>query len=191
MSVPITKRLISVEEYHKMGEVGILSSQDRMELINGEIIQRMTPIGSPHASGVKRLNKLFSKLLEEKATIGIQDPVTLNNFSEPEPDISILKYKDDFYEEKHPVTEDVYFLIEVSHSTLGYDKESKLPLYASTGIKECWIVDVENRKLEVHKNPKKGTYSLVETFLSSDTVELSEWSIKIPVADLLGKMKTV
>lgn len=191
MSLPvITKRLINVEEYHKMGDAGIITAEDRVELINGEIIT-MSPIGSIHTACVKRLNRLLFNLLSDKVIIGVQDPVVLNHYSEPEPDLSILKYQDDFYEEEHPTATAIYFLIEVSHSTLGYDRAYKLPLYAASGVKECWIVDVENRKVEVHRQPKEGAYSLVETFLVGETIKLSDFKGKIAVAKIFGKKVTM
>ncbi len=185
MSGQVAKRLISVEEYHKMAEVGILKPDDRVELINGEIIT-MSPVGSPHASSVKRITALFFNVLMGKVTIGVQDPIQLSNYSEPEPDISILKYRPDFYEKNHPAAVDIYWVIEVAHSTLGYDRDYKVPFYAASDVQECWVVDVENKVLEVYRELSKGKYQSKEIYKSGDVVKLSHFDFEVSVSKIVG-----
>ncbi|MCB1920590.1 MAG: Uma2 family endonuclease [Candidatus Competibacteraceae bacterium] len=147
----------TVAEYHRMAEVGLLNEDSRVELIDGEIIE-IAPIGSPHGGHVKRCIRLFSKVVDDKAIIAAQDPVVLGNYEEPEPDIALLRWRDDDYEQMHPRPEDVLLLIEVSDSTLRYDRDVKVPLYAKNGIPEVWLLDIQNRQLEIYREPSNGAY---------------------------------
>ena len=148
---------ITTDEYYRMAEVGIFKADDRVELIEGEIFD-MSPIGEDHASVVKRLNSIFMQCVGMKAIVSVQDPIHLNARSEPQPDIALLHYRDDFYRQAHPRAEDIILLIEVSDSTLRYDTEVKLPLYAHHEIPEVWIVDLEHQRLEVFRRPDAGVY---------------------------------
>jgi len=177
MVVEVTKRLVNVDEYYKMAEVGILKPTDHVELIYGEIYE-MSPIGSKHASVVKSLARLFNKLFENEYTIGIQDPVRLNQESEPEPDISILKYRDDYYANAHPVPNDILAIIEVADSTIKYDKKVKAPLYAYHSIPVYWIIDIENGVIEVLTNPIGDKYDDKKVYHSGDELILIEKKIE-------------
>ena len=166
MSTPIAERELlnsqprhrwTVAEYHRMAEVGLLNEDSRVELIEGELIE-MAPIGSPHGGNVKRFIRLFSKVIGDKAIIAAQDPVVLSGYSEPEPDIALLRWRADDYEQSHPHPEDVLLLIEVSDSTLRYDRDVKIPLYAKNGIPEVWLLDIQNRQLEIYREPINGVY---------------------------------
>ncbi|MCX7111050.1 MAG: Uma2 family endonuclease [Proteobacteria bacterium] len=148
---------ITVDEYYRMAEAGIFKEEDRVELIEGEIID-MSPIGIDHAYVVKRLNSIFMQSVGMKAIVSVQDPIHLNPRSEPQPDIALLRYREDFYRLAHPIPEDIILLVEVSDTTLRYDKEIKLPLYARHGIPEVWIVDLEHGRLEVYRNPMEDNY---------------------------------
>jgi Uma2 family endonuclease len=147
----------TVAEYHRMGEVGLLNEDSRVELIDGEIVE-MAPIGSAHGGNVKRFIRLFSKVIGNKAIIAAQDPVVLSGYAEPQPDISILRWRADDYEQSNPHPEDVLLLIEVADSTLRYDRDVKIPLYAKNGIPEVWLLDIPNRKLEIYREPINGEY---------------------------------
>ena len=147
----------TVAEYHRMGEVGLLNEDSRVELIDGEIVE-MAPIGSSHGGNVKRFIRLFSKVIGDKAIIAAQDPVVLSGYSEPEPDIALLRWRADDYVQSHPHPEDVLLLIEVSDSTLRYDHDVKIPLYAKNGIPEVWLLDIPNRQLEIYREPANGKY---------------------------------
>ena len=146
MTSYLQRKLFSVAEYYQLAQVGILKDTDRVELINGEIIT-MSPINSPHGGMVNRLTRLFFKLLNDQVTITVQNPITLDNYSEPEPDLVIAKFDEDDYEKKHPQPADILLVIEVADSTLEKDRSTKCPLYAKTGIEEYWIVDLVNKKM--------------------------------------------
>lgn len=160
--IPRTKRLFTVDEYQVMLRSGILTEDDRVELIAGEIL-KMAPIGSRHTSCVKRLNELLVSRLLGRVTVGVQDPIDLGDYSEPQPDISVLRRREDFYTEAHARPEDVLLLIEVADSSLAYDRNLKLPLYAEYGIPEVWLVDLDRSLIEVHRTPDSNGYQAVRT----------------------------
>jgi Uma2 family endonuclease len=135
------KHRLTRDEYYRMAETGILAPDARVELVEGEIID-MAPIGSPHAARVSRLAKIFTLALAERAIVNVQNPLVLNEYSEPEPDITVLRYREDFYAGGHPRPEDVLLVIEVADTSLQYDRDVKLPLYAAHGIPEYWLVDL-------------------------------------------------
>jgi Uma2 family endonuclease len=165
---PCTRYLFSVDEYHRLSEVGLFTEDDPVELLNGEIII-MSPIGIKHASMVNRLNRLLNRLFRDRTIISIQNPLALAPMSEPEPDLMLLKPREDCYAEQHPRPEDVLLLIEVSDTTLGYDQEKKIPAYASAGISEVWLIDVQAQTLTSYTQPQpSGSYAKL-TQLISDT----------------------
>ena len=148
---------LTVDQYYRMAEAGILKEDDRVELIEGEIID-MPPIGIDHAYFVNRLTSLFIQSVGLQANVSSQNPIRLNSRSDPQPDIALLRYRDDFYRHAHPRPEDMILLVEVSDTTLRYDTEVKLPLYARHEIPEVWIVDLEHQRLEVFRRPEEGVY---------------------------------
>lgn len=178
MATHIQRRLFSVAEYHKMGEVGILPERG-VELINGEIVE-MSPIGSKHAKTVKKLNKILGVLLGDEAIISIQDPIIANDLSEPEPDVAVLKFRSDFYENELPHGSDVLLLIEVSDTTLAFDKNVKLPLYATSGIPECWLLDLQKKQIQAFWQPEGNAY-LFQELVQLDEVIASKF-IKLELA---------
>ena len=172
MTVEVSKRTFNVEEYYQMVKAGILKEDDRVELINGEIVT-MSPIGSRHAGCVKQLNALLSSQLQESAIISVQDPIQVDDYSEPEPDLAILKPRPDFYAERHPLPADVQVVIEVADTTLTYDRAVKLPLYAKAGISEVWIINLSENTVEIHTIPQTGIYRKVEFFKAGDCLTSS------------------
>jgi len=160
----------SVEAYHKMAETGVLKPTDRVELIEGKIIT-MSPMKSPHAACVRRLGDILRHILGTKVIISEEKAITLGTHSEPEPDITIANYKEDYYEEAHPQPKDILVLIEVSLTTQKYDRETKLPLYASYGISETWIVDLKEKLIEVYEKPEGDKYTSKKTFKQTDIIE--------------------
>ena len=186
MTLQIPRRLITVEEYHKMAEVGILSDDDHVELLNGEIIQ-MSPIKSKHAGHVNRIDAFLKQQLGKQAIIAIQNPVQLSEFSEPEPDIAILNYQSDYYITQHPQVVDVIILIQVSLSTEDLDRQVKLPLYAEAGIREYWIVNLNKKHLEVYREPNaaKKDYLDKKIYSKKDEVVLSQFQLTIPISNLI------
>ena len=153
----IHRHRLSVNDYHRMGQAEIFARDARVELINGEIID-MTPIGSEHAGLVKHLNRLFSAAVGERAIVSVQDPITLGQDSEPEPDLALLVPRDDFYVNAHPRAEDVLLIVEVADSSLQLDREIKMPLYARHGIPEVWLINVKDRSITVFQDASQGGY---------------------------------
>ena len=190
---PITERLLrrfSIDEYHKMGEVGILKEDERVELIDG-VITKMSPIGSEHAACVNKLNRLFSTLLPpEDATISVQNPIILDDGAEPEPDIALLKPRDDAYASGHPRPNDVLLIVEVADTSVDDDRTIKLPRYAAAGIPEMWLVNLPDRKIEVYQIPvgaeADAGYKIRVEYRLGETLSPEAFpNVKISVADVL------
>jgi len=182
MATEIVKRLINVDEYYKMAEVGILKAEEPVELIHGEIFQ-MSPIGSRHAAIVDYFAKVMNLLLDGKAIVRIQNPIRIDNNNEPEPDISILNYRSDYYSSAHPGPADVLALFEVAGSSIRFDREVKAPLYASHGIREFWIIDLDTNQIEFFSKPQGDTYTETRIFRPGDEVRV--WEKKFSVKELL------
>ena len=180
---PAPKRF-TTEEYSKMGKAGILPERG-VELIEGEIINTMSPIGSKHLASTNRINRFFTKLLDEAAIVSIQNPVVLNENSEPEADVAILKPRDDFYENKKPEAADTFFIIEVSDSTYQYDVEVKLPMYAKAGIEEAWIINLKKKQIEIYKNVKDSLYRSKDIYLTGEEIKLTAFDKYINASKLL------
>lgn len=169
MAEPL-KRLFTRDEYYALAEAGILKPEDRVELIEGEIY-RMAPIGNPHAGCVNRLVHRFSALTAaDRAVLSPQNPVNLTDISEPQPDIVLLRPREDFYGEGHPRPEDVLLLVEVAESSIGFDRGTKFPLYARCGIAEAWLVDLTRNVLEVHRDPARDGYRKIQRLRSGDQI---------------------
>lgn len=167
MTVEIQKRLFSADEYHQMACTGILSEEDRVELIDGEIVQ-MAPIGRRHSACVNRLNQLFSSRLGTAAIVSIQNPVYLGHHSEPQPDVALLRPRADFYASGHPGPDDVLLLVEVAETSGQFDREVKIPLYANAGIREVWLIDLSDGAILVHRSPTTAGYDRVQTLSSGE-----------------------
>ncbi|MEO1670959.1 MAG: Uma2 family endonuclease, partial [Cyanobacteria bacterium J06631_2] len=146
------KKLFTIDEYHKLVDIGFFTENDRIELIRGEIVE-MAPKRTPHSVCNSILWKRLYELIGRQAEIRVQEPITLPSNSEPEPDVIIARKKDDNYLAAHPTVEDIILVIEISDSTLKYDRETKLSLYAEAGINNYWIVNLVDRNLEVYRNP--------------------------------------
>jgi Uma2 family endonuclease len=151
-----TRRRFSVADYHRMGETGILPPDARVELIEGEVLE-MAPIGPPHAGIVNRLTRMLVRGAGDAALVSAGNPVVLDHWSEPQPDLALLRPGADSLS-RLPRTDDVLLLVEVSDSTLRFDRAVKLPLYARRGVCEVWIVDVRERRVEVHRGLRDGEY---------------------------------
>lgn len=161
MVTQLLKRQFTTQDYHQMVVAGILSEDERVELIQGEIV-KMSPIGVRHASCVNRLLKLFLQSLGDRAIVAVQNPVILNNLSEPQPDVALLKPRDDFYAAGHPQPQDILLLVEVADTTIESDRAIKIPLYASSGITEVWLVDVNEQVIEVFREPTANSYQNIQ-----------------------------
>ena len=179
------KHLTDIAEWHRMGEAGIFPPDSRMELIEGEILH-IAPIGFNHAGHVARLIHALTPRLDNKAIVNAQNPVQLGDLSEPEPDFLLLRPDPDFYTTRHPVAADVLLLVEVSDSTLRFDRSQKLRLYATHNIPEYWIVNLIDNCLEVYRQPQDGEY-LEKTILSkADNLNLCTLpDVRLAVSDIL------
>ena len=162
-------KTFTVEQYERMVEVGILAEDDRVELIEGEIVE-MSPIGSSHAACVNCLTTLLVQKLGRSAIVSVQNPVRLGKRSQPQPDFALLKWRNDFYRQSLPKPGDVLLLIEVSDTTLAFDKQVKAPLYARAGIEELRVVNLQDEEIEVHTRPSGGAYQLVTRLGRGETV---------------------
>lgn len=170
-----THHRFSVDDYEQMISNGILTENDRVELIEGEIIDKM-PVGPIHAAVVKRLNRWASQALAADCIVSVQDPIVMAD-SEPEPDLALLKHRSDFYSQAKPSASDVYLLVEVSDTTLEYDKDVKLPLYARSGVEEYWIVNLNEMLVEVYRGPRSdGSYGDCQKLTVGDTLSLQRFS---------------
>ncbi len=186
MAIQNPKRLISVDEYHQMADDGLFAHDERMELIEGEIVE-MSPIKNPHATGVRRLVALFQQALGRRIIVDPQNPVRLGDWSEPEPDVKLLAWRDDYYAAAAPAAEDVLLLVEVADSSAGYDRRVKAPLYARHGIREYWILDLPGKILEVHRRPGLDGYAEVRRLRRGDSVAPEALpDVVFAVSDLLG-----
>src|SRR5690606_26231594 len=163
MAAQLVPHRFTVQDYHRMAEAGILGEDDRVELLEGEVIE-MPPIGPGHAGGVKRLTNSFLPLqAERKVIISVQDPIHLGEYSEPQPDLALLNPRPDFYARSHPGPEDVLLLVEVMESSATYDREVKVPLYARFGIAETWLLALEPGVIEMYRAPGPEGYHQVRT----------------------------
>ncbi len=156
----VARRALTVDEYHRMADVGILAEDDRVELIEGELIL-MVPIGSGHAGTVITLTHLLIGAVGPRALISVQNPVQLDDRTEPEPDFAVLKPRQDSYRSATPRPDDVLLLIEIADSSLAYDRSVKRPLYARHGITELWIVDLAGGEIEVCRTPVGDDYTSI------------------------------
>jgi Uma2 family endonuclease len=186
MSRQLAKYWITAHEFEQMGHAGILSPDARLELLEGAIYQ-MPPIGSPHAACVKFLSAQLNRLFNGRLIVSIQDPIRLNDFSEPQPDIALLRWRDDFYRHAHPTPDDVLLVIEVADSTVESDRSYKIPLYAQAGIAEAWLVNLPDEQVELFAAPANGVYQTSRVFkrgeeAQSQTIE----DLSVSVSDLLG-----
>lgn len=186
MSVQIARRHFNITEYYRMTEAGILSAGDRVELIDGEVIE-MSPIGSRHAACVDRLNKFLNKLVAEDVIVRVQNPIVLDDYSEPQPDISLLRPHADFYAQEHPTPADVLLVVEVADSSTQFDREIKLLLYAQAMLPEVWLVNLPDDTIERYSQPANGAYQIAQTLKRGEVlISTMILSLNLDVAAILG-----
>jgi Uma2 family endonuclease len=181
MSASLTPHeyLFTVDEYYRMLDAGIFTEDDRVELIEGKIIT-MSPIGSRHAGSVNKLAARLTSQLGSAAVVAVQNPIHLSDQSEPQPDIAVLRPRDDFYSASHPEAADIFLLIEVGDTSTLFDRNVKIPLYLNAGIAEAWLVDLSNNVVQIH------TSSQVTSFAPGQTVQSTVLpDLRIPAADIL------
>ncbi|MGG6295446.1 Uma2 family endonuclease [Leptolyngbya sp. AN02str] len=178
------QRRWTVDEYHRMIAAGILTPRDRVELLDGHIIE-MVPQEPPHASTTSSVGNDFVLLFAGKAWVRQQLPITITPNSEPEPDIAVVKLNDRRYRDRHPVSEEVYLLIEVADSSLTYDRDRKAQVYAKANIPEYWVIDVNQRQVLVFREPQEDTYQVKQVLEMTDSIAPVAFpEITITLADL-------
>ena len=181
-AVTLRKRKFDVDEYHRLGDAGILHEDDRIELIEGELVE-MAPIGGEHATIVSALNMTLARQCDASQLVHVQNPLRLDRTSEPQPDLVLARFVRGSRDV--PNFKDALLVIEVSDSTYNYDRKIKAPLYARAGVPELWIVDCQNRRVEIHADAKGDGYSNIT--IADDSVTLTPRladNIKVRLADL-------
>ena len=174
----------TVAEYYRMASAGMLSADDRVELLGGQVVE-MSPIGNRHAACVDELTEQFARLLADRVRIRIQGPVRLSDISEPEPDVALLERREDMYADGHPRPEHVFLLVEVADASLEKDRTLKLPLYAQAGIREVWIVNLMSDCIEVYHEPEGDAYR------KRRTVPRNEWLSPAAFPDTMLNADTI
>jgi Uma2 family endonuclease len=190
MADGVERRRFTIDEYHRMGEAGILGCDERLELIAGHIVVR-EPIGSHHAGTVDRLNRLWTSLLSERAIVRVQNPLVVpHEASEVQPDIMLLTPRADFYTSSHPTPADVLLLVEVADTSLLLDRRVKMPLYARGGVREAWLCDLAGGRVEVHRDPTAGRYASVRTITGAQPLTLTALpDVELTADRLLGRVR--
>jgi len=185
MPVELLRRLFTVEEYERMAQADILTAAERVELLNGEIVE-MSPIGTHHAACVNRLNKLFSQLVGENALVSVQNPIRLSDRSQPQPDLTLLQPRSDFYATAHPQPQDVLLIVEVADTSADYDRQVKILLYADAAIIEVWLVDLVEQYLEVYRQPSTNGYQQIQLRRNQQIFFQALPDLKISIDNILG-----
>lgn len=175
MTVQILRKKFTVGQYHQMIESGILTDRDRVELLNGEILE-MSPVGRRHAACADRLTELLIVQLVGKAIVRTQNPIRLSDDSEPQPDIAVLRRRDDFYAAGHPQADDIFLVIEVADTTIEFDREIKIPTYAQENIPVVWLVDLNAEVVEVFQEPTSQGYRNRQRFQSDQMLTIPNFS---------------
>jgi Uma2 family endonuclease len=186
VEVAVARRLFTREEYHRMGEVGILKPTDRVELIRGEIVE-MSPIGRRHYAFVNNLTQLLITRLAGRAIVAVQGPIALADDTEPEPDLAVIRHRAVPYKEREAFADDAVLLIEVAETSLAYDRSTKLRLYAEAGIPEYWVVDCVAESVEIHRTPDTGRYRDVSRVGPGGTVSLQAFpDVTLTLAEIFA-----
>lgn len=180
-------RKITVKEYDAMIESGVFDENDQMELLNGAIVEKMTK-GTKHSAATDRIARIFYRHVGEQAFVRNQNPVWLDEFSEPEPDIVLAKPNDDEFENSHPTPEEIYLIVEVSDSTLNYDRNAKGEAYARAGIRQYLVLNVPEKLLEDYRNPSADGFRSKQTYRAGQTFSLVAFpDVSLAVDDFLPK----
>jgi Uma2 family endonuclease len=169
MATEISKKLFTVHDYHRMVDAGILYEGERVELIRGEIIA-MSPIYPPHNGAIHRATQTLVRLVGDRAIVGVQGSIRLDEYSEPQPDLYLLRPRDDFYSSRYAGPADIFLIIEVADSTLKYDQTVKLELYAETGVPEYWISNIQDDMVIAYSEPQGKTYGTIRELKRGETV---------------------
>lgn len=186
MAIQQTPRRFTAAEYHQMIEVGVFDQDERLELIDGEIVQ-MSPIGDRHSACVRRLIALLSRLFADQAIIDAQDPIIADVAYVPQPDVALLRLRTDYYASGTPTAADCLLVIEVADTSAEYDRQIKMPRYARGGVAELWLVDLERDAIVVYRDPVGDSYQHVQVFRRGDSIPLGTMQGPgVPVQAILG-----
>ena len=186
MLTAVKKKLFTVDDYYAMAHAGILGEDDRVELIEGEVIQ-MAPIGSRHQAVVDRLNRLFVSRVGDRAIVRVQGPLRLAPITEPQPDLQLLAPRDDFYAAAHPSQYEALLVVEVADTSLRFDRGQKAAIYARRGVLELWIVDVAGERILVRREPSAAGYGESLTVTRGDSLSPEAFpDVVFRTEDLLG-----
>ena len=186
MAVSPARRLFTVDEYYRMAEAGVFGPEERVELLDGEIIE-LTPPGSRHAACVNLLTNRLAAALAGRAVVSVQNPARLDDLSEPQPDLCVLRMRSDWYREAHPRPDDVLLAIEVADTSLSYDMGRKAPKYAVASIHELWVVDLNGGRINVFRAPTKDRYATEIAVEPGDTITPAAFpDVELDVAEILG-----
>ncbi len=185
MTIAPELRSLSVQDYRRMVEAGILAADERVELIEGQLYL-MAAGGTANSAAVTRIDRVLSQRLAGRALLRFQDPVQLSDFSQPEPDMAIVRIDPLDHEDHHPTPAEIFWLIEVADSTLRRDRDLKVPVYGRSGVQEYWILDVQERRLYVFREPCGAGYGKEEVLSEQDAIApLSFPDCVIPVSEFL------
>lgn len=186
----LTKHRFTTKDYYRMAETGLLKPDARVELLDGEIID-MSPIGPPHGGATKRLNRFFTGVARSRWLVAVQDPVHLDEHSDPQPDLMLLRPAPDDYSTRHPGPKDVLLLIEVADTSLDYDRGKKLPAYGRAGIPEVWIIDLLEQTIEIYRQPHAAGYGSIAVLRAGEKASPQPFpDAEVNVADLFSAAKT-
>jgi Uma2 family endonuclease len=182
-------RLFTAREYQRLADIGVLGEDERVELIEGRIV-RMAPKNVNHAIAASRANRKFNKLTGDQAIVRVQDPILLNDYSEPEPDITLVAPPDERYLDHHPKPKDIFLVLEIAESSLAYDRDEKGPLFARNGIIQFCLLNLQNRELEDYRHPRRDGYRSKQTYSENQSFNLVAFpKITVRVGDLLPPIR--
>lgn len=186
MAVEVSRRRFTADEYQQMAKAGILREGDPFELIDGEVVAKMT-IGPRHNAAVNRLNRRFVSLVGDSAIVQAQGSVRLNLFNEPEPDLALLRPRHDFYATAHPGPSDILLVVEVAQTSIDYDRTVKAELYARLGVVEYWLVDLNVDVVTRHTEPSDDGYRRVEPLPAGASFAPQQLpACRLTTADIFG-----
>jgi Uma2 family endonuclease len=186
VDAPIERWRFTVDEYYRMAEAGVFPPDARVELINGDVL-KMPPIGSHHSGAVDGFDEVVRELLGRRASVSVQGPLRVGLHGGPQPDLLVLRRRDDHYRTANPTAADVLLVVEVSDSTLNHDRHVKGPMYAAAGILDYWIVNLVDGQIEVYRDPSPDGYTSVDVKQRGESVSLLSFpDVSIAVMDILG-----
>jgi Uma2 family endonuclease len=186
MALATARHRFTIADYHRMVDAGILAEDDRVELIDGEIVD-MAPIGREHQAGVDRLGERFFQGLAGQVIVRTQGSIRLAEHLEPQPDIVLLRRRDDFYKHADAGPDDVLLIVEIADTSLQHDRDVKVPLYASTGIPEVWLADLNGQRVIVYREPSPEGYRAVRTLQGAERLApLAFPALVLTAGEVLG-----